>query len=260
MVSAMDPRHSRATIVSMAVIASGTATLLHEGVGHGVVAWLRGDVPTMLTSNHLDAVRADRWVDAGGTLVNLLAGALLLAFSLREERANTRYFLWLLAAFNLLPGAGYFLYSGIFNVGDWAAVVEGLPHAGAIRVVMTLLGAALYVGCVRALAMGVRPFVAEERVYNTVGRLPYYAACVFECAAGALDPLGLKLFFLSTVAAAFGGSSGLMWAYSLMPRVAPTQPLRVGRSRGWMIAGLVFGLAYVVVLGRGVPLGHGGGR
>jgi len=35
------------------VIASALATLVHEGLGHGVTAWLRGDVPTELTSNHL---------------------------------------------------------------------------------------------------------------------------------------------------------------------------------------------------------------
>ena len=240
----------------MAVIASGVATLLHEGVGHGVVAWLRGDVPTELTSNHLDAMRADRLVDAGGTLVNLLAGGALLVLSRRRLEAKTRYFCWLLAAFNLLPGAGYFLYSGMLNVGDWAAVVRGMPHAGLIRVGMTLCGAALYVMCVKALAVAVRPFVADRRMYNTVGRLPYYAACLFACAAGALDPLGLKVFFLSTVAAAFGGSSGLMWADSLLPREPPTHVLWVERSRGWMVAAVVLGLGYIVVIGRGVTLGH----
>ncbi len=97
-------------------------------------------------------------------------------------------------------------------------------------------------------------------MYNTVGRLPYYAACLFACAAGAFDPLGLKLFFLATVAAAVGGSSGLMWADSLMPRTMPPKVLWVARSRRWMVSGLIFGLAYVVVLGRGVPLGHRGGR
>ncbi len=251
----MRESHSKATILSMAVIASGVATLLHEGLGHGVVAWLRGDVPTMITSNHLSAVRPDRLVSAGGTLVNLLAGALLLGLSWRVKRANTRYWLWLLAAFNLLPNAAYPLYSGIFNVGDWAQVVRGLPHAGLLRVAMVLLGAALYVLCVRLLAVGVRPFVGDARMYNTVARLPYFGACLFGCVAGAFDPLGLTLFFSSTVAAAVGGPSGLLWGDSLMPRAAPAEVLWVRRSRGWMLAGVVFGLVYVVVLGRGVRLG-----
>ena len=49
----MTAAHDRVTIASIAVIASALATLLHEGVGHGVTAWLRGDIVTELTSNHL---------------------------------------------------------------------------------------------------------------------------------------------------------------------------------------------------------------
>jgi hypothetical protein len=109
----MAERHSKTTIVSMAVLASAIATLLHEGVGHGLIAWLRGDIPTELTSNHLSSMRPDRWVDAGGTLVNLLVGVISLSVSRAEgNRPNFRYFFWILAALNLLPGAGYFCFSG----------------------------------------------------------------------------------------------------------------------------------------------------
>ena len=45
----MPDAHSKATIVSMAIIASALATLLHEGLGHGVTAALCGDVVTELT-------------------------------------------------------------------------------------------------------------------------------------------------------------------------------------------------------------------
>jgi hypothetical protein len=62
----------------MAVLASAVATLLREGVGHGLTAWLRGDIPTELTSNHLSSMRPDRWVEAGGTLVNLFVGTVSL--------------------------------------------------------------------------------------------------------------------------------------------------------------------------------------
>lgn len=253
----MAEQHSRATIVSMAVIASAAATLLHEGVGHGVTAWLRGDTVTALTSNHLSAEPMDRWVEAGGTLVNLAAGALALTASRAAgRRASTRYFLWLLAALNLLPGAGYFLFSGVFGFGDWFEVIRGLPHEVVLRVGMTLFGAMLYVGVVKMLAVAVRPFVGNPRVYNTVGRLPYYAACAFSCVAGAFDPLGWRLLVMSTIPAAFGGSSGLMWADSLMPKNAGEEELRVGRSRGWWVAAVVIGVGYVVVLGRGIKFGQ----
>jgi len=41
----------------MAVLASAAATLLHEGVGHGLTAWLRGDIPTEHVTSHLNHVR-----------------------------------------------------------------------------------------------------------------------------------------------------------------------------------------------------------
>jgi hypothetical protein len=253
----MSTRHSKRTIISMAVIASAMGTLLHEGVGHGVIAWLRGDLVTELTSNHLSTLRPDRWVDAGGTLVNLIAGAgSLLASRKAGDRANIRYFLWILAALNLLSGAGYFLFSGIFGFGDWYEVIRSLPNQLALRVGMAAFGAGLYVLVVRLLAVSVRPFIQDRPTYNVVGRLPYYAAGIFSCVAGALDPLGIKLLFVSTIPAAFGGSSGLLWANELMPRTPPEQELVVHRAPTWWIAAVVVGTCYIVVLGRGLQFAH----
>jgi hypothetical protein len=253
----MSEQNNKVTIVSMAVIASALGTLLHEGLGHGVTAWLRGDIPTELTSNHLQSLRPDKWVDAGGTLVNLAAGGVaLLGSRMLGERANVRYFLWVLAAFNLLSGAGYFMFSGIFAFGDWYEVIRGMPHEGTVRVGMTLFGAGLYTLTVWLLALGVRPFVGERKTYNVVGRLPYLAAGIFSCVAGVFDPLGLKLLFVSTIPAAFGGSSGMLWADELMPRTAPEKALVLKRAVGWWIAAAVIGISYVVVLGRGIEFPH----
>ena len=247
-------RHDLLTIISMAVIASALATVLHEGVGHGLTAFVRGDVPTELTSNHLSSLHPDRLVQAAGTLVNLMVGAMsLLASSRMLMRANRRYFLWILAALNLLPGAGYFLFSGIFGFGDWNEVIRDLPYHAALRIGMTVGGAALYVFVVRRLGVAIAPFLVNRSSYNTVGRLPYYAAGVFSGAAGLLDPLGMRLLFVSTIPAALGGSSGLMWADSLVPRSPATEPtLVVQRDLVWLIAALLIGGAYIAVLGPGV--------
>lgn len=241
----------------MAVVAAGLAVLLHEGVGHGVVAWLRGDVPTQLTSNHLSTLHADRWVDAGGTLVNLVVGALsLLAAYAAQSRANVRYFFWIFAAHNLFAGTGYFMFSGAFGFGDWQEVIRGWPYQPGLRAAMLLLGAGLYYLAARVLAISVHPFCAQRSAYNTVGRLPYLASCLFNCAAGAFDPLGLKLFLVSTVPGTFGGSSGLLWLDSLMSRGAARQPLIVARQPGWWIAAALFAAAYIAIVGRGINLSH----
>lgn len=252
--AAMTSGHSKGTIIALAVMGAGLGSLLHEGLGHGVTAWLRGDIVTELTSNHLDSVRPDRLVDAGGTLVNLLAGFLFL-FAARAagRRANLRYFLWFMAALNLLHGAGYFLFSGVGGVGDWAQVTAGLPHQAALRTVMAVTGALLYVVFLRRLMVELRPFCPDRQTYNPVGRLPYCAACVFMCAAGAFDPLGLKLFFLSTVPACFGGLSGLLWGdWFLRGLPAPAQSLALRRSVGLWIAAAVLGVVFIAIVGGGI--------
>jgi hypothetical protein len=253
----MPVENDKRTIVSMAVIASLTATQLHEGVGHALVAWMRGDIPTELTTNHVESTRPDAWVSAGGTLVNLLVGAICLIASRRAgDRPNTRYFLWLLGSLNLLPGAGYFLFSGIGGLGDWNAVIEGSPHYVAWRIAMTLFGLVLYFACVLWLGRVLRPFSPDGKTYNTVARLPYYAACLFSVIAGLLDPMGIPLLLASTIPAAFGGSSGLMWADSLM-RKLPVEPLlTVHRHPAWWIAAIVLGSAYILIVGPGIRFTH----
>jgi len=109
---------------------------------------------------------------------------------------------------------------------------------------------------VRLLAISIRPFVPDRSAYNYVGRLPYYAACLFSCAAGVFDPLGIKLLFVSTIPAAFGGSSGLLWADNLMPRTVPEQNLFIHRNRLWWIAAVVIGSGYIAILGRGIKFAH----
>jgi hypothetical protein len=249
----MPPKHSKPTVIAIAVLAAATASLLHEGLGHGVTAWLRGDIVTELTSNHLNSVRDDRLVDAGGTVVNFIAGfACLIAARAAGARANLRYFLWILAALNLLMAAGYFLFSGVLGLGDWAQVIAGLPHQASLRTCMAATGAMLYVVFLRRLVKDLRPFVPDRAVYNTTGRLPYYAACLFMCAAGVVDPMGVKLFFLSTVPAFFGGLSGLMWGDVFLPRTPAEMPLVIhGSITLWIIA-VIVGCAFIAIIGGGV--------
>jgi hypothetical protein len=249
----MAASHSKATIISMAVVATGITVLLHEGVGHGVTSWVRGGVPTELTSNHLSSLHEDRWIEAGGTLVNLAAGTLaLLATHAAGARASLRYFCWLLTAHNLFSGAGYFLFSGVFGFGDWQQIIAGLPHQVVLRTLMALFGAALYLLVAWLLALAVRPFCQTRGDYNVIGRLPYLAACTFSCIAGAFDPLGIKLMIVSTIPAAFGGSSGMLWLDNLIPRPLPDTPLVIERRPVWWLVAAIFGVIYVVVLGRGI--------
>lgn len=253
----MPARHNKATIISMAIVAVGISTILHEGVGHGLTSWLRGGVPIELTSNHLDSLHEDRWISAGGTLVNLASGLIaLLAADLVGARAHLRYFMWLVAVYNLLSGAGYFLFSGVFGFGDWQQVLDGLPHYRALRAAMAVAGLLLYVLFAWLLARAVRPFVGARSTYNSIGRLPYLAACCFDCLAGAFDPMGVRLLLISTIPAVFGGSSGMLWLDGFIPRPFPDRPLVIERRPSWWVFAILFGIAYVLILGRGIEFRH----
>jgi hypothetical protein len=241
----------------MAAIAVCLATALHEGVGHGVTASLRGDVVTELTSNHLSSVRDDRLVSAGGTLANLVVGLVSMMISVASgKRANWRYFFWIFGTLNLLSGAGYFLFSGVLGVGDWEQVIAGVPHYVAWRIIMSVFGAALYVSFLRLIAMELHPFMASRHDYNTLARLAYVAACALDCIAGAFDPMGVKLLLISTIPAVFGGFSGLLWADVFLPKFYVEQPLTVRPSRALWVTAAVIAALFVGVLGRGVEFRH----
>jgi hypothetical protein len=109
------------------------ADLLHEGIGHGMTAWLSGAHRVTLSTVALQSDIATGWISANGTLVNLGAAAILW---LVLEKARPRSpaacaFLVLTMAANLFTGTGYFLNSGVTDFGDWAEVIGGLePHLG----------------------------------------------------------------------------------------------------------------------------------
>lgn len=254
----MAKESSKTTIIAFAVLAALIGSLLHEGLGHGVTAWLRGDIVTELSSNHLNSIRDDRLVDAAGTLADFITGFICLFGSrVAGSRANLRYFLWLVGAMHLLAAAGYFLFSGVLDVGDWSQVIAGLPHHGMLRVILAGSGAVLYVFFLWLIAGTLHPFCPERRFYNTVGRLPYYVTCTYMCVAGAFDPLGLKLMLISTIPAHFGGLSGFLWAdVFLIGRPAPAEVLIVRRSRVVEIAAVVIGILFLLTVARGIEFRH----
>src|SRR5882762_4705606 len=120
--------------------------------------------PLVLSTVHFDCSADSRLVAAGGTLANLIFGALFWVAERAVKRsASWRYFFWLLMTFNLLSAGGYFLFSGIGNIGDWAAVVAGWQPAWAWRVGLTALGVVAYFFvfvplCLREL----RPFLGND--------------------------------------------------------------------------------------------------
>jgi hypothetical protein len=260
----------RLTLVAIAWLAYTVANVAHEGVGHGGACLVVGGRPVALSAVHFEGdldrlpPSARRWEAAGGTLVNFACGALcLLLLRRRGEPSPARYFLWLLGTLSLLQAFGYWLFSGIGRIGDWAAVWDGVEPAWVWRVGLALAGAAGYWTTIVVSLRLLLPFVGSGpgrgRRALALTVVPYLAGGLLYVAAGALNPHGARLVAISAAAASFGGASALAWMTQLLrdekaypPTVGPG--LALPALIGWRLAGLLVAAAFVFALGPSIRL------
>ncbi|MGH9758982.1 MAG: hypothetical protein ACRD4M_14690, partial [Candidatus Acidiferrales bacterium] len=66
------PKDDLLTIISISALASILQDVLHECLGHGVTAWLSGAHHVTISTVAMQAEIDSRWIDANGTLVNLI--------------------------------------------------------------------------------------------------------------------------------------------------------------------------------------------
>src|SRR6516165_10538739 len=67
------------TVGAIGILAYMLGNVLHEGLGHGGACVLVGAKPLVISSVHFECSSDSRLVFAGGTAMNLLAGALFFA-------------------------------------------------------------------------------------------------------------------------------------------------------------------------------------
>ena len=144
---------SLATVASIAVIAYAAADVVHEFVGHAVVAALAGVDVLSISSVAVQTVQSSRLVAAAGTIADLLAGLAafgwLAAGTARFD--SGRYACWLFAFVAVMNG-GYLAVSGLSGTGDWAVVIAGEEPAWLWRVGLIAAGTGLYIAAVRLAA------------------------------------------------------------------------------------------------------------
>ena len=182
------------TICAISVLAAILANILHEGVGHGLIALLSGADSGLLTTVAWSSAFESRLVEAGGTLANLAAGLIFWFWlgSARGASMPTRYFLLIGCAFNLLSGTGYFFFSGVTDFGDWASVISGLYPHWLWRVLLVAVGAASYYAAVRVIGVSLVRCVGvpleQPRRLRRLTTLPYVSAILLLSLAALLNP------------------------------------------------------------------------
>jgi len=250
------------TVVAIAAVAYVCASILHEGIGHGGACVLTGGKPVAISTVHFECDHEGRLAAAGGTIVNFAAGLVCwLGLRIVSHATRLRYFLWLSMTINFLQAGGYFLFSGVGNIGDWAVVIQGFQPAWLWRVGLTMLGVGSYLIFVWIALLEMRPFLGQaepERLQRAkkLTLVPYFTGGILSCVAGLFNPVGMILVAISAAAASFGGTSGLAWMWQMfrgdrIPRTA-FEMLPLSRSLGWMITAGIMGVLFISVLGPGL--------
>jgi hypothetical protein len=161
---------------------------------------------------------------------------------------------------NSLGAAGYFLFSGVGNIGDWADVIQGMEPAWLWHVALTLVGGVSYTLLVWHSLLELRPFLGDRDWRHGGAKdltiIPYLTGGTLYTVAGLFNPVGMILVGISAAASSFGGSSGMAWmtqclGTKLVPKI-PSEPFTLPRSRAWIIVAAITAAIFIGVLGRGV--------
>jgi hypothetical protein len=256
---AVPAKDDKLTLIAIAALSCILQDVLHEGLGHGVTAWLSGARSVTMSTVALQSDIETRWISANGTLVNLVFGAIFWLLLRRPQRYAPAVFYFLLLAMtgNLFGGTGYFLYSGFSNFGDWAAVIQGLQPHWLWRAGLVVLGVASYYASMMLAASRLKEFYGADRNSRRIRGLawtPYFTDGILAGVAGLLNPAGMIYVVLSALPSTLGANTGLWFLPSMMPiwptREEPLGPIR--RSPVWIAIGAVASLLFVFVLGPGI--------
>ncbi len=250
----------RLTVISVSALACILQDVLHEGLGHGVTAWLSGARQVTMSTVALQSDIETRWVSANGTLVNLFFALIFWFLLVRPQRytPTTRYFLVLAMAGNLFTGTGYFFFSGVTNFGDWAAVIRGLQPHWMWQLGLIVVGVVTYYASVLLVAAQLKPFQEKNRGSRRLRSLcwtPYFTDGILAGLGGLLNPAGLFYVIASALPSTLGANAGLLSLPSLMRRMSDSGEEQLGpirRSLAWISVGAVASLLFIFVLGRGI--------
>lgn len=256
------------TLIALSAFSFMLATALHEHAGHTLACVILGGQVKEMGAFYVDcgdgslSVVGGRLVALAGPLMSLIVGILGTLVFDRASRSDPqrKYFLWLFATTNLMLAAGYMLFSGVAGIGDLGTGPSGVFHQfqpeWVYRIELAFLGAVGYYAVIRLAIRKLDSFIGGEGV-ERVGRaqmlslISYLTGGVVAILIGLMNPLGLVIVLISSVASSLGGTSGMAWMMQLLDRKKDTgdEPFTLPRSWGWIALSAVFLLAYTLIFG-----------
>lgn len=253
------------TVVAIAAIAISFTVAFHEGV-HALTCLAVGgqlqEYSALYESCDSSTESQAKKVAGSAPTYNLIAGVLLWIILRRsnEQAPETRFFLWLFMLMNWCYGAGYLIFSGIANIGDWAVVINGWEPSWLWRILMTIAGTLLFMFFVRLALQEFGKMVGgdpNEQIQraNKLFILSYITSFVVVLSAGFFCPYGLlSLPVTAGLAAVLGALSPFLWMMRWFRtnrfRKLVKEPLEIHRKWQWLVAAIIVVFTYVFILGR----------
>jgi hypothetical protein len=253
------------TVVAIAAIAISLNVAFHEGV-HALACLAVGGslkaYSALYASCDNSTVLQGKIVAGSAPTFNLIAGTLVWIFlrNSREITSETRLFLWLFMLMNWLYGAGYFILSGIVNIGDWTVVIEGWESIWLWRVVMTIAGTLLYIILVWLAFQQFGRMIGGDDYERTlrakkICTVSYLTSFVVVLFAGCFCPYGLlSLPVTAGLTAVLGALSPLIWMMRWFKTNNVVKPARealeIHRKWQWLGGSAIVVFTYVFILGR----------
>ena len=253
------------TVIAIAALAISFTVAFHEGV-HALACLAVGGDLQEYSALYASCDSPSRWqakiVAGSAPIYNLLAGVLLWLTlrGLENQPSETKFFIWLFMMMNWFYGAGYFIFSGIFNVGDWAVVIDGWDPGWLWRGLMTIVGIVLFIFFVRQGLKEYGKMVGgngeeQMRRANRLFILSYVTAFVVVLLAGFFCPFGLNsLPVTAGLFAAAGALSPFLWMIRWFRtdrfEKPASEPLEIHRKWQWVVTAAVVIVVYVTILGR----------
>jgi hypothetical protein len=255
------------TVACIAIVAYLLASVLHEGVSHGLTAAVFGArglgvSAAMLRLDPQSVTREQsRIICIAGPVGSLAFGLLLAvwhAYS-RSGNAEFRYCLWLTAYVCLFQGAGYMMALSFVRFGDIHGFVSGCDAEFAWRLGFTLTGLVLSVVALYSAGHTLDEFLGRVSRRARAAKLlliSYFAGSVPLILSTLLGKDASFVVLFSAIPATLGGTICVPYTAFLVGEARQsTNPVALtpGRSYFWYAAGVIALLVYGLVLGPGVP-------
>ncbi len=216
----------------------------HEAIGHGGACLAAGGRVTLLNVVDFHCSLARPGIDLAGTVGNLVLVLVGLALARPASASGARLLGLALFAFNAFWAAGYLIYGGVLNVGDWVYPAEVFASGLPWRPIAVAVGLGLYALTMNRIAVLTPPPAAGAL------QTAYVAATLAIVLAGALYAPA-RVHVIQSAAIEIGLASLGLWFAVRRARgqgdwTPPTSP-------GWAIVALVLFAAIAAILGPGLP-------